>query len=181
MPTQTDYGVDFPSLPKLMVNCHTISLKKGNLTDLPAEFSLISGLTSLNLDRNSFTKIPEVLVGLVRLKLLSFNFNNISDIRTDITRLTGGCYFCSIYCYTSRPLVFMLTIRLALETLALNYNNISSMSVLCDLTTLSSLYLSSNRLTCVPYTISKLVNLEIFTVKNNVLPGIPQSLNQLTR
>jgi Leucine-rich repeat (LRR) protein len=76
-----------------MVNCHTISLKKGFLSDLPGEFLRLGTLTSLNLDHNRFRKLPQVLLTLPGLKNLSFNFNNICDIPDEITVLTGTFLF----------------------------------------------------------------------------------------
>jgi len=109
-------------------------------------------LSTLILDFNNISVIPDSITLLSGLRHLSLAANQLADVPECITKLK-------------------------LVTLELGLNRLTAFPIhVCGITSLSTLYIESNNLTSIPEEIGQLVNLRVLSLTGNSLTSIPSVL-----
>jgi Leucine-rich repeat (LRR) protein len=128
-----------------------VNFAGNELVDLPSKMKQLAQLQHLQLSRNRFQFMPEVLAQLgPNLVSLSLAWNNIKDIPEMVRNFSQ------------------------IEEINLSYNMISSVTNLLNLQTLKSLHLASNNLARM-IAISKMSSLTVLTLNHNPINHFPAS------
>ena len=168
----------------------TLELSKCQLTALPAQIGLFTGLTSLdlshnprlaipveigqcaklqrlNLSHNQFTTLPSAIRQCTHLKDLNLSHNKLSTIPEMITECLALEHL--ILChnrFTAIPAIISQCTRLV--NIDFSHNQITTLpDEIMDLNSLEYLFLSHNLLTTIPAKIGKHPKLEILDFSNN--------------
>jgi len=138
-------------------NISSMNLNNNLLTLVPDSIGNLTALTVLNLSDNQLTSIPDSIGNLTALAKLYLGKNQLTSIPDSIGNL------------------------IALTGLNLNKNKLTSISdSIGNLTALTALNLNNNQLTSIPDSIGKLTALTKLELTNNQLTSIPDSIGNLT-
>ncbi len=159
----------------------TIDLNQNNLNGaISSSFGNFSELTSLKLDTNSITAIPEELSGLTKLEILYLNDNySITTLPTSIGNLSN---LTELYIQNCNFNLLPTSIYSLSSLLKLNFSN-NDITLLPEelgsITSLTELIASPNPFPSVPNQISNLVNLTILDLSGSLITNIPTGFSGL--
>eukprot|EP01105_Mastigella_eilhardi_P007644 TRINITY_DN1916_c0_g1_i1.p1 TRINITY_DN1916_c0_g1~~TRINITY_DN1916_c0_g1_i1.p1 ORF type:complete len:1004 (+),score=298.73 TRINITY_DN1916_c0_g1_i1:31-3012(+) len=139
-----------------MAKQEEVELRSKGLRYVPREAVAAPAVASLDLAHNRITDLPQELESQTDLKRLLLSHNSITT-------------FPSVLC------------KLHLTVLDLSFNRLSGnlTEAIGDLTSLTSLNLSFNKITSLPENISRLRDLKELNVANNTLITLPHSLTDM--
>jgi len=128
-------GVGLETLPHLQV----LKLQNNRLERLPGLYHL----RNLNISNNKFEEIPEVVCSMPRLEVLDVSFNSITRLPTGLHRLKElHNLIIAGNRISSFPLEFARLQKLS--RLDCRRNNITDLSILCKLPSLTKVYAENN-------------------------------------
>ncbi len=179
-----------------------IALPKRELTRIPAEIALFTGLERLYLRENRLTHLPDFLTTLTRLSHLDVGKNRLLVLPENIGHLAKLTYLdlrlnqIDALPETIGNLERLRTLRLegnriqelpesienltALETLSLDSNDFREISgSISRFRNLTHLSLSENALTAIPASIGELTKLKSLRLSHNALETLPESITNL--
>lgn len=164
---------------KLPRDTTSLSLSGKNLTELPAEITLLPDLTSLDLSGNKLTSVPDKITRLTNLTSLSLSSNQLRSVPEAIARLTNLTRL-DLNGNNLTGMPATVTRLTNLKILNLSNNQLTRVpEPVTQLTKLTSLLLSFNQLTTVPAELARLTNLNSLSLGGNRLRGVPAELTQL--
>ena len=153
------------------------------LTFLPAKYRMCIAVRLISSNFTSFPYLWSIKRFLQHLEIIKVDLSHIS---INVGYLTGLKTLvisnCNIF-DLSRVHDLMKLSKLECLNLTLNQLTEESLSLSCPLTSLTSLtrlYLGSNKLSCIPDCLFKLGNLELLSLVNNKIKHIPNSIVLLT-
>jgi leucine-rich repeat protein SHOC2 len=136
----------------------TLTLENNQLTTIPENIGTLSDLTCLRLYLNQLTTVPESIGNLSNLTHLHIDHNQLTSLPESIGNLSK------------------------LTHLHLYNNQLTSLpESIVNLSSLTHLYLDNNCLTSLPESIGNLTNLEFLGVDYNQLTSLPNSIGNLSR
>ena len=148
------------------------------LYQLPRSFADMTLLVRLELDRNNFDHIPEVLTELPYLHELFMGFNPIEVIPDYISRFRKlkllDLYKCRVGSISAE-----LANLTTLCSLHLDYNRISNIDTLCTLTNLALLGISCNPILEIPDTIHNLTRLRSLRIDSRFSDKLPTGITEI--
>ncbi len=187
------------TLPAGYVNLETVYLYSNNLETLsiPFENSSIAGL-GLSFNKLTSSGISS-LVQLPNLERLGLRDNNLESLPTKLVKLTelylsenrltssGISPVFSLVSLTKLNLHSNLLTTIPpeighlvnLKSLHLNYNYLTSIDVLCQLSNLEQLVLDNNQIEVLPFEIGNLSKLTYLDLANNQISFLPSSVGKL--
>ncbi|KAK9097447.1 hypothetical protein Sjap_022944 [Stephania japonica] len=146
-----------PTTPNLM-NIHKLDLSNNNLESIPESLTArMLSLVVLDVHSNQLKALPNSIGCLSKLKTLNFSNNLIQSLPKTIENCRS------------------------LEELNGNFNQLRQLpdTIGFELLNLQRLYVNSNKLALLPYSISHLTNLRILDVRLNCLRSLPDDLENL--
>jgi Leucine-rich repeat (LRR) protein len=133
-----------------------LDLSGRNLTALPPEIGLLTGLEELDLRNNKLTELPEEIGNLKRLKKLDVSINKLIKLPESIGNLES------------------------LEELECGENKIADIpQSIGNLTNLKRLYLDINKITRLPLSMSNMKNSDHLALAFNPIVTVPKVLGEL--
>src|SRR3990167_7702691 len=142
------------TLPKSLIEfsaVQEIELHRNQFTSVPDILLSLPSLTSCNLGHNSISSLPAQLSGWVKMNILKLHYNLFVTIQPNISQLTH------------------------IRTLLLNNNQIESIpDEIGALMNLKKLNLSHNRIKVLPNTIRGLIHIKYFLITHNQLTDFPR-------
>lgn len=163
-------------------NNQVISLKYDdyNLTgSLPVEFTQLTELRELHLERNQLTVIPVEMSRLSKLQHLFLYRNHLTSLPVEMCYLTA---LQRLHLDSNRLTSLPVEIGCLsmLRELDLSHNQLTSLpSEICQLSALQVLSLNNNQLANLPSETSQLSALRFLMLQDNQLTSIPADLNRL--
>ena len=145
-----------------------LSLSNKSISALQTgDFNGLTGLTNLDLQRNSISDIS-ALSGLTSLTDLDLQRNSISDI----SALSGMTSMETLgLSNNSISDISALSGMTSMETLYLNNNSISDISVLSGMTSMANLYLNNNSISDIS-ALSGMTSMLVLNMKNNNITDV---------
>ncbi|MGZ2257076.1 leucine-rich repeat domain-containing protein [Roseobacter sp. A03A-229] len=136
----------------------SINLSGLRLETLPAGFSELHDLETVDLSLNRFKKIPRALSQLPKLTDLDLSANQLKGLQPDLNELKN------------------------LRSLNLRLNKLDSLTdALSNLVNLAHLILDGNRLQNIPLEICTLASLKVLSLEGNQISEIDSAITSLTR
>jgi Leucine-rich repeat (LRR) protein len=140
-----------------LTNLTSLYLNSNQLTVLPESIGQLTSLTSLSLSSNQLLALSEALGQLTNLTSLYLRSNQLTALPESIGQLTN------------------------LTSLYLSHNQLTALpEAIGQLTNLTSLYLRSNQLKALPEALGQLINFTSLDLRYNQLTALPEALGQLT-
>jgi Leucine-rich repeat (LRR) protein len=165
----------------LAINVTTLNLNDNQLTTLPDSIGNLTNLEKLILDNNQLTTLPNSIGNLTNLETLFLDNNQLTTTLPDsIENLTN---LEDLYLDNNQLTILPDSIGnlTNLETLDLKHNQLTILpDSIGNLTNLEFLYLNHNQLTILPDSIGNLTNLKFLYLDNNQLTTLPNSIGNLT-
>ncbi len=159
----------------------TLHLQYNQLTTLPDTIGELTQLTTLHLNGNHLTTLPDTIGELTQLTSLHLRYNHLTTLPDTIGELTQLTYLNLRYnqLTTLPDTIRQLT---QLTTLDLQDNQLTTLpDTIGELTQLTTLHLTGNQLTTLPDTISELTQLTSLDLSTNQLTTLPDTIRQLTQ
>ncbi|KAF8624639.1 hypothetical protein AX15_005792 [Amanita polypyramis BW_CC] len=122
---------------------HTLNLRSNRLQSLPWYFERINNLTFLDLANNQLKKFPLVLTSMETLSFLDLSFNELEELPNDISRLRALSELRVAGNKITRLPSTLADLR-HLRTLDCQRNRIVDLNVMCQLSSVISVYASYN-------------------------------------
>ncbi len=143
-------------LPQIawLVKLNDVKIRNHALTDLPEEFELLQGISTLDLGKNSFETVPDCLAKLPRLREVCFSTNQLREFPDALLNMQK------------------------LNSLNLHSNRITSLPQTIDkLKTLRVLYLDKNPIEELPETFFNLTDLRELSLFKTNLTEVPENFS----
>lgn len=121
-----------------------------DIADLPK-------LTHLFLSSNALREIPEAILRLRSLQMLDVDFNELTLLPPDLSRLRD------------------------LDSFSASGNPLNNVQPVCELSKLQTLFASYCKLTAIPPEIGRLAGLSYLSLRSNQLRSLPASIGQLSK
>ena len=146
----------FPSDFKKLKYLNVLEITRNKFTDLPDMISGFMYLQAVYADQNLFEEIPDAIFDIPHLKRLSLSDNSISSIPKKINKLKE------------------------IEHLIINRNQISKIpDHISELKSLKLFKFNNNGIEEIDFSFEDLQNLEVIDLSNNNLKELPEGLDKL--
>lgn len=166
---------------EVFTNLTSLNVDKNNISVIPDSISSLTKLTTFSGRLNNISVIPDSFTTLSNLTELNLHGNNISVIPDSI----GGLRKLTKIALSSNKLTTLPASFGSLTNLLevdFSYNQITEIpDCIFNLTKLKALDISVNKLTSVPDRIGELVNLDTLELQYNRIASIPDSVGNLTK
>jgi len=151
-------GVKFePQKIETWDDLKTLNLRNNQLSELPDDILILTGLVKLRLCANHFSTVPEVVFKLPELTNLDLSGNQLTKLSHNIAQLKK------------------------LKILHLPQNQLTTLpSEIGELTNLTSLSVQDNNLTSLPQEIGKMTALMHISIWGNNLSNLPDEIMNLS-
>lgn len=159
-----------------------LTIRRSNLSTLPAEIGNLTALTYLNVSKNSLEELPSEIGNLTAIESITFLENSLQTVPDSFANFTNirELDFKENNFKTIPAVLLQLT---TLEFIGFWKNNLSELpSEIGNLTALTGLDLEYNNLGSLPSTIGNLTNLKrLYLQFNDLRPdGLPDEMTNLT-
>jgi hypothetical protein len=167
------------TITSTMVQKKTLNLAGSNLTDITG-IDVFSNLSSLYLQDNHLTTLPDGIGSLSNLSLLNIADNDCTTLPDSFANLSQ---LYQLYApnneFTTLP-ACVTSLSSKLHYLYMSGNKLTTLpDSIGQLSALTYLYLSDNKLTTLPSSIGNLSSLVYLDLKNNNLTALPESIGNL--
>ena len=159
----------------------TLDLQRNELTTLPDSVTQLSRLTTLDLSWNKLTTLPDAVTRLSQLTTLDLRGNGLTTLPDSVTQLAQLTKL-DLSRNELTTLPDSVTQLAQLTKLDLRNSKLTTLpDSLGQLSQLTTLDLSRNKLTTLPDSLGQLSQLTTLDLSNNKLTTLPDSVGQLSQ